>query len=50
MAAIARRISRVFPTSSDDGSLQVVVTFSCLGLLVSLALAILGFDPTPGSF
>lgn len=48
MTAIARALSHTFPVTADTAPLRTIAVFCCLGLLVSLGLAMIGLDLTAG--
>jgi hypothetical protein len=48
MTAIARALSQTFPVTADIAPLKTIATFCCLGLLISLAMAMIGLDLTAG--
>lgn len=47
MTAVAKALSRMTGIDVDVESLKAAVAFSCIGLLVSLLLIIIGFDLLP---
>jgi hypothetical protein len=50
MNTIVAKILKSKAVEAQAGALNVVALFSCVGLLASLCMAILGFDVSGGTF